>query len=184
MDDRQPAQLQYECVSLIGYRCTGKTTVGQLLAERLAWQFCDSDQVIATRTGKSIADIFREDGVGAFRDLEQQVVDELAGGTQKVLSVGGGAVLRKATAARLRGVGPVIWLKAGQPTILARLGADRQTATQRPALTERDVREEVAQVLAEREAIYGEYADYEVATDSLTPSQVADEIFRWLANRG
>ncbi len=83
-------------ITLIGYRATGKTTLAKLLAERLDWPWIDADAEIERRAGKSIAEIFADDGEPAFRDLEAQVIADLCREDQLVLSAGGGAPLREA----------------------------------------------------------------------------------------
>src|SRR5262245_31375942 len=120
---------------LIGYRGTGKSTVAHLLAERLGWRSVDSDERIEELAGCSIADIFASQGEGAFRDLESQVVAELAAGDQTVLSLGGGAVLRPENRATLAAAGPMVWLTASPETLWGRIQADPETAARRPNLT-------------------------------------------------
>ena len=82
-------------VVLIGYRGSGKTTVGRLLAERLAKAFVDCDEVIVARQGKSIREIFLTQGEEAFRKAETQVISELASSTDCVIALGGGAIVRE-----------------------------------------------------------------------------------------
>ena len=82
-------------LSLIGYRGTGKTTLARLLARQLVWEWVDADVEIELRAGKSIASIFVDDGEPKFRDLEGQVIVELAGRDRLVIATGGGVVLRE-----------------------------------------------------------------------------------------
>ncbi len=115
-------------IVLVGAPGSGKSTVGALLAERLGVAFRDVDAVIVGRTGKSIADIFTDDGEATFRVLEEQITTELlplAG----VLSLGGGAVLSATTRAALRDH-RVVWLKVGLAQAVKRVGLD----TARPLL--------------------------------------------------
>ncbi|MFM9115953.1 MAG: shikimate kinase, partial [Planctomycetota bacterium] len=97
---------------LIGYRGTGKSTVARLLAERLSWQAVDADEVLEAQAGRSIQAIFQTAGETTFRDLESQVVAQLAQGERQVVALGGGAVLREQNRVALAGRGVVLWLDA------------------------------------------------------------------------
>jgi shikimate kinase len=168
--------LQDRPVFLIGYRGTGKTAVARLLAEQLRYEWIDADDEVERLAGKTIAAIFAERGEQAFRDLEADVVVKLCGQRRLVVALGGGAVLREANRAAIRGAGPVIWLTAGVDTIVQRLTADRSTASRRPKLTELGGRAEIETLLAQRTPIYRACAKLEVDTDSRTPAEVADRI--------
>ncbi|HEY4235620.1 MAG TPA: shikimate kinase [Lacipirellulaceae bacterium] len=167
-------------ILLIGYRGTGKSTVAKLLAARLGRDAVDADDEIERRAGQSIAAIFAEQGEVAFRDLETNVVDELSGRRRVVISLGGGAVLRAANRAAIRGGGQVVWLTARVDTIEARIAADATTALRRPDLTAAGGRAEIERLLAEREPMYRECATLIVATDEKTAEKVADEILAQL----
>lgn len=161
-------------ILLIGYRGTGKTTVGRLLSERLNWAFVDSDVDVEAAAGKSIAEIFVEDGERAFRDLEQQVVAELVERDSHVISLGGGAVLREANRTAIRRAGQVVWLTASPAAIHARLTADESTAQRRPNLTPHGGLVEIEQLLTEREPLYRECATCEVSTEGRSPAGIVD----------
>ena len=161
---------------LIGYRATGKTTLARLLAERLRWNWIDADVEIERRAGKSIARIFAEDGEPAFRDLEAEVIADLARRDRLVLAGGGGAPLRPESRRAMRSGGRVVWLKAPPETILARMSGDATTAARRPDLTDRGGLEEILHLLAQREPIYRESAHLEVDTEGKTPDAIAAEI--------
>jgi shikimate kinase len=167
-------------IFLIGYRGTGKSTVAALLAERLGWQSVDADHEIERRVGRSIAQIFTEEGESAFRDLETQVVAGFARLRSAVIALGGGTVLRAENRAAIRGLGTVVWLTASADTIESRLAADESTAQRRPNLTAAGGRAEIEQVLAAREPTYRECATLTVATDGKTSAEVANEIFAQL----
>jgi shikimate kinase len=164
---------------LIGYRCTGKTSVAQKLAERLGIQRVDSDTEIERQAGKNIADIFAQDGESVFRDIEESVIAEiLARSVPLVLSTGGGAILRENTRKRLRQSGKVIWLTATPETILRRLTNDAASKTMRPNLTSLPMKDEIAAVLEQRIPLYGETAHETIDTDSLTTDEIVDVILR------
>jgi shikimate kinase len=156
-------------VVLVGAPGSGKSTVGAMLAERLGVTFNDADAVIVERTGKSIADIFTDDGEATFRALEEQVTAELLA-LPGVLSLGGGAVLSPATRAALSGH-RVVWLRVGLTQSVKRVGLD----TARPLLLG-NVRGQLLKLLNERAPLYAEVATEVIDTDDTTPSQVVDMI--------
>jgi shikimate kinase len=163
-------------IILIGYRATGKTTLGQLLAQRLGWNWVDADVEIERCAGKSIARIFAEDGEPAFRRLEAQVIADLCRRERLVLAAGGGAPLRAESRQLMRQSGTVVWLAARPETILARMSADATTAGRRPNLTDKGPLEEIVQLLRVREPIYQETAHFSIDTEGKSPPQIAAEI--------
>jgi shikimate kinase len=165
-------------LSLIGYRATGKTTLAKLLAEKLGWEWLDADVEIERAAGKSIARIFAEDGEPAFRDLEARIIADLCRRERLVLATGGGAPLREETRRALRAAGKVVWLTAQPETIHARMTGDATTAERRPSLTDRGPLEEIVQLLARREPIYRETADFILDTEARRPEELAAEILR------
>lgn len=164
-------------VVLTGFMGTGKTTVGRLVAERLSYDFIDTDALIAERHGP-IPEIFRSAGEGAFRKYEREVADELGATTRHVISTGGRLMLDAANSRALGAGGEVFCLTATIDTILARLTA-ADLADDRPLLAGSDVAERIAMLLAERADGYGRFT--QIATDARTPADVADEIVRRIA---
>ncbi|MEN8134118.1 MAG: shikimate kinase AroL [Thermodesulfobacteriota bacterium] len=142
-------------IILIGYRATGKSTVGRLLAERLDITFIDMDEVLVARHGE-IRDLVKERGWDYFRARERELLEELVTSREAVISTGGGAVLHHDVWQELKETGLVIWLSVDLATICRRLGADSASDSQRPSLTGGDIKAEVAKVLAEREHLYRE----------------------------
>jgi shikimate kinase len=163
-------------VFLIGYRGTGKSAVAQRLALALAWEWVDADVEIELCAGKSIAEMFADDGEQAFRDLEESVVAKLCERCAQVIALGGGAVLRRTTQERIRQAGRVVWLTASPQTIAMRLATDATTATRRPNLTPQGGLAEIEQVLCERSPIYQACADFTIDTEHRSVQEVADEI--------
>ena len=162
-------------VALIGYRGTGKTTVAARLAARIGWVAVDTDDLIELRAGKSIKQIFAEDGEPRFRDLEVDVIREAAQRSRQILALGGGAVLRLETRDVLTAC-LVIWLRADAATLLARIRGDAGTSARRPNLTAAGGLAEIQQLWAQREPVYRETADYSIDTAGKTPDQLADQI--------
>ncbi len=163
-------------VVLIGYRGSGKTTVGRLLADRLEYAFVDTDALVVERAGKAIAAIFAEDGEVAFRRREADVIAEASRRSRVVLSAGGGAVLGEANVRRLRDCGTVFWLGADAETLWSRISRDAASAAGRPALTQRADLDEVRHVLGERETLYQGCAHHRVDVADRTPAEVVEVI--------
>jgi shikimate kinase len=158
---------------LIGYRGTGKTTVGRILAERLGLRLVSLDALIIEKAGASIPEIVDQYGWDHFRDLESEVVKETCRSGGQVLDCGGGVILRDENVRELKGAGVVIWLRAGVKTIVERIHDDDQ----RPSLTgKKSFLEEVEEVLFEREPGYQAAADIIVDTEGKTPEALAGEI--------
>ena len=124
-------------ILLIGMMGSGKTTVGRIVAERLGWDFVDSDAEVVSSTGMTVAELFETRGEAGFRKEESRVLREsLAGTTPMVLSVAGGAVLDPANQELLRSRGTVVWMRAESDTLIRRIGA----GSGRPLLQGRWVR--------------------------------------------
>lgn len=154
---------------LVGPPAAGKTTVGQLVAERLGVGFTDTDDVVVGRAGKPVSEIFVTDGEEAFRALEAAAVaDALA--TDGVVALGGGAVLAAETRARLVGH-PVVFLATGVPASASRVGLNRD----RPLLIG-NPRAQLRALLDARLPLYEEVATATVRTDDRTPEEVADAV--------
>lgn len=164
-------------VVLIGYRGTGKTTVGRLVAQRLSLQFIDADEELERRAGRSIREIFADGGEAAFRDLESAVVADLLQGEGLVVALGGGAVLRPKNRQPICRVGNrVVWLQALAATLHERINADATTSGRRPNLTAAGGLAEVVELLGTREPLYRECAECAIDTEGKTPEQIASEV--------
>lgn len=160
-------------IVLIGYRGTGKSTVGTVLAGRLGRRVVSTDAEIVRRAGHKIPDIVAAHGWDYFRDLESTVCQELAAQDGLVIDTGGGAILRPQNVAALKKTGTLFWLTASVATIAARIGGD----TQRPSLTgTKSFIEEIQEVLAERIPKYQAAADHTVDTDGQTVTQIVEAI--------
>jgi len=160
-------------IVLIGYRGTGKSHVGRLLAERLAFPYISIDKVIVSRAGMSISEIVSQFGWQGFRDRESLEVREISVWDSIIIDTGGGVVERPENIESLRENGCLIWLKASVPTIVGRIqgGADRPALTAGKSFTE-----EVAEVLERRTPLYRQAALHEIDTDGLAPEEIAGQI--------
>ncbi len=164
---------------LVGYRGTGKSTVGRIVAERTRCAFADADVELERASGRSIRSIFEVDGEAAFRAMEAEVLLDLTGSSRLaggVLATGGGAVLLEANRRALRRFGLVVWLTADPDTLARRLSGSRNPVADRPPLTAAGTLEEVADVLAVRTPIYREVADIEVVSGGRSVFEVADSV--------
>jgi shikimate kinase len=168
-----------EVVFLIGYRCTGKSTVGRLLAERLGWAFLDLDEVLEERQGQTIRSLFERHGEAGFRRMESALLEETCRLRQHVIATGGGAILDPKNRKCLRMSGKVALLAADPRTVWHRLQNDPATADRRPNLTQGGL-EEIEQVLRLREPFYRECADCTVDTANRSPDEVASLILAHL----
>lgn len=163
-------------IVLIGYRGTGKSEVGQLVAARLGLRYIGMDARIVEQAGMSIPEIVERFGWPGFRDRETAVARELAALDNVVIDCGGGVIERPENITALRTNGRIFWLKASVATIVARIQGD----TQRPSLTGgKSFIDEVAEVLERRTPLYRAAADCEIDTDPLTPEQVAKQILAY-----
>jgi shikimate kinase len=159
-------------IILIGFMGTGKTTVGQRVAKRLNWEQVDLDQEIERTTGKSIREIFVQEGERAFRALETTVLTEVLNRmTPQVVMTGGGVVTQACNVEMIREKGLAVALTAAPETILERLHTD----TTRPLLAG-DIEQNVRRLLAEREGLY-DFAPVQLATDGKSVDEIVDELW-------
>ncbi len=163
-------------VVLIGYRGSGKSAVGRALAARLGWPLFDTDTLIESATHRTIRDIFATDGEPAFRDLEAQAVSEATHGDQRIISTGGGAILRPENVERLKAGGKLVWLTAPVEVLWERIQADARSAGLRPNLTAQGGIDEVREILARRSPLYEAAADLTLDTANRSPESLADAI--------
>lgn len=160
---------------LIGLRGTGKSTIGPILAQRLNRQFVDVDIELEHRAGRTIREIFEQDGEQHFRDLEEALLRELSEQQAAVIATGGGVVLREANRQRLRATGRIFWLTASTETMWWRMTEDQSTASRRPNLGVGG-RAEVEALAQQREALYRQCADVIVDTEGRSPREIAEDI--------
>jgi shikimate kinase len=160
-------------IVLIGYRGTGKSVVGAILARRLGMSYIGMDAKIVERAGISIPEIVEKYGWPGFRDRESELSVELAALDNLVIDTGGGVIERGENIEALKKNALVFWLKARVDTIVSRIRND----SQRPPLTSgKSFTGEVAEVLERRTPRYRNSAHYEIETDDLSPEEIADRI--------
>lgn len=160
----------------MGMMAVGKTTIGKLLAGELNYSFYDSDDVICERSGADIPWIFDVEGEQGFRYREQQVIEEFTQKPSIVLATGGGAVVREANRKALAARGLVVYLYADLDTLVRRASIGNQ----RPMLVHHNLRERLAELLAERGPLYSEIADMRIESASAHPQNTVRELLRGL----
>lgn len=160
-------------IVLIGYRGTGKSTAGRILAARLGLSYVSMDEEIVKKAGMTVPEIVAAYGWPGFRDRESELARSLALRDNTVIDTGGGVIERPENIEALKTSGPIFWLKASVSTIVERI----QGGKDRPALTEgKSFTEEVAEVLEKRKDRYRQAADHEIDTDGVAPDAIAEEI--------
>lgn len=172
-------------VVLIGFRGSGKTTVGKSLAERLQREFIDCDSWIEKLTGLTIREIFEQHGESHFRTLESQAIGELSAMDGKVIATGGGAALKYQNMQVFkRNGGKIFFLEVGAETAFVRIQGDETTRARRPALTDKDPFTEVKEQIELRRPYYLKGADVTVATDGRAIEEVVKEILKHVQESG
>jgi shikimate kinase len=164
-------------VALIGFMGVGKSAVGKILADDLAKKFIETDFLIVQKTGRTIPQIFREEGEIAFREKEIGIIKEVAAFTNQVIACGGGVVLNKINVDRLRQSGMMVWLTASPEVILKRTVADRDG---RPLLPAEVNLADIRSMLRFRKPFYQRAADIEVDTSDLDIEHLVKHIIEKL----
>jgi shikimate kinase len=164
---------------LIGFRGSGKSTVGPLLAKRLGWRFVDVDALVAQRQGRTLKQIFEQQGEQAFRQYEKEAIESLRKTKDHVIAPGGGAVLDPDVAVLLRRIGRIIWLSAPPAVLWARIKDDPDLSHMRPDLTARGGLAEIEALCAQRDPIYRALAHQILETVSDTADDIAEQIELW-----
>jgi len=160
-------------VALIGFMGVGKTAVGQALAKKLNKEFVELDSLIEHKAGKSIPGIFQQDGEIAFRELEIEVIKEVAKGKNLIIACGGGVVLNKINIDRLRNESIIVYLTASPRIVLKRILNDGE---ERPLLSTPDRILKIRELLKFRKPFYERAADIQINTSKLDIDSVAEQI--------
>jgi shikimate kinase len=163
-------------VVLIGYRCSGKTEVGQSLAAKMNRPFLDTDGLIEQRSGSTIEALVAARGWDDFRGCERLVVAEVSRKSPLVIATGGGAVFDGDNVTNLKRKGWLVWLKAPARVLRERMAKDRRMLKGRPSLTEAGPLDEIEAVLKQREPFYHKASDWAVDTAGLSIAEVTSLI--------
>jgi shikimate kinase len=169
-----------ENLILVGFSCSGKTTLGRNLARRLRLHFVDTDRFIEETTGRTIPEIFGEDGEAEFRALEREAIAHICAGRQQVISTGGGAFVDPANRDTLRNGNLVVHLQVRPETVVDRL-RNSKSGRPRPLLDSPDPLDRVMRLMAERRDAYSA-AHVTIGVDDRSRYELVGELRRrWLA---
>ena len=171
--------MKTKIVFLAGFMGAGKSTVGPILANTLGWSFFDLDEVIETKLGKKIVDIFSENGEAAFRLLERETLQELVRNENVIIALGGGTIADQQNINFMKGKGKIIFLDASRESYYHRL----KYKTDRPILkgeneellSQDELKQRITEILNYRKKFYGQ-ADVSVDTDKKSIGNTVDEI--------
>jgi shikimate kinase len=158
-------------IALIGFMGTGKTSVGRVLAEHLHFEFLDTDELIQTRTGRTINEIFAQDGEPAFRALEREAVKELSSRTRLIISTGGGLPTNAENLTALKEHALVVCLWSSPEKIWERV----RHQSHRPLLHDPDPQKKIREMLTAREPFYKQ-ADVLMNTELRSVREIAQQI--------
>ncbi|MCJ7773819.1 MAG: shikimate kinase [Desulfobacterales bacterium] len=163
-------------IFLIGFRCTGKTTIGRIIADTLQMGFIDADDEIVKQQGMPISDIVDKHGWDYFREKESGIIKEISDMENHVVATGGGVVLNKDNVAHMKKSGIVIWLRANPETVQNRILQDEKTKQSRPSLTSKGLIDEIEETMEIRKPYYQEAMEFYIDTDKVEIDEVAGKI--------
>ena len=163
-------------IVLTGFRATGKSSVGRMLAQKLRYTFIDTDLLLCERLGAPIADIVARHGWTFFRQAERQLLMEVPEMEQTVLATGGGAIEHQEEWLRIRSCCYVVWLDADAATVRQRMGNDPNSAGQRPSLTGGSAHDEIEELMLRRAPLYSTGSDLRLDTVGMEPSALVESI--------
>ncbi|MCF8085178.1 MAG: shikimate kinase [Deltaproteobacteria bacterium] len=183
----QTQGIDHRNIVLIGHRCSGKSSVGRQLAQKLKRQFVDTDTCIEKRARCTIEALVLRHGWDHFRTLEAQVIREISTGCDRIIATGGGAVMEEANVKHLRKTGWIIWLQADAAVLKGRMAKDRNSKPCRPPLTGTDPLDEIADLVRERTPFYEKASDLTVDTTHRSVEDISglitDHLARLLGER-
>jgi shikimate kinase len=162
-------------IVLIGYRCTGKTSVGRKISERLKIPFYDADELITEHTGKTVREIVDRGGWDLFRKEEKAIIRGLSFLADTVIAVGGGAVMDGENREALKRNGLFLWLTADVHTIIQRMRNDSTGEERCPPLASDCAEREISGILEQRIPIYRQLSDFTIDTSERDIDAIADE---------
>lgn len=163
-------------IVLVGYRCSGKTAVGKILAKKLRRDFLDTDALIEARVSCPIERLISTKGWDHFRGVEKRLVKESSKRDNFVIATGGGVVMDEENVKNLKENAWIVWLKGNPDVLKERMDKERRSGKIRPSLTGADPLEEIKEVLHIRSPMYQQAADLMVDTNHLTLKEVAASI--------
>ena len=172
-------------IFLIGYRATGKTSVGKMVAEKLKWNFVDTDALLIEKEGQNIKTIVEKKGWDFFRKKETEIIKSTCKLKNTVVATGGGVVLHKENITNMQQCGKIVLLEASLATIKKRIENDKNSEKNRPPLNKcgnYNLEKEIAKNFKEREPIYKKISDITFNTDKLNEKNVTSKILEYMRN--
>ena len=163
-------------IVLIGYRCSGKTEVGKILARELEKDFLDTDELIEDNAGCSIETIISRDGWNHFREIEKSLIEEVSRRNNLIIATGGGVVMDEDNVKNLKENAWIVWLDGKLEVLRETMNREQKSGKIRPSLTGVDPLEEIKQVLDVRIPFYKKAANFVVDTSNRTLEKVAASI--------
>jgi shikimate kinase len=165
-------------IVLIGYRCSGKTEVGKILARELEKDFLDTDELIEDNAGCSIEAIISRDGWNHFREIEKSLIEKVSRRNNLIIATGGGVVMDEDNLKNLKKNAWIVWLNGESEVLRERMDKEQRSGKIRPSLTGEDPLEEIKQVMDVRIPLYEKAANLVVNTSTVTPEEVAALIIK------
>lgn len=165
-------------IVLIGYRCSGKTEVGKILARELEKDFLDTDELIEDNAGCSIEAIISRDGWNHFREIEKSLIEKVSRRNNLIIATGGGVVIDEDNVKNLKKNAWIVWLNGESEVLRERMDKEQRSGKIRPSLTGEDSLEEIKQVMDVRIPLYEKAATLVVDTSTVTPEEVAALIIK------
>jgi len=167
-------------IFLLGFRATGKSSVGRELARRLGSPFVDTDRMVEEMAGREIQQIVEQEGWKRFRELEAAAISEVLQDCRNLLVValGGGAVLHEDLMEQAMKDSFVVFLSAPVSLICERMALDSRTGATRPSITGADIFQEVQDVLDSRLPAYQRFSHFQVDVADKSPHEIAEEIYQ------
>ncbi|NMB42906.1 MAG: shikimate kinase [Clostridiales bacterium] len=165
-------------IIFIGFMCSGKSTIGRVLAKEIGFDFVDTDRWISNKANMTVGDIFKEKGEDYFRSLETQTIKEFCGTLDNtVISTGGGLPIKQENVPYLKELGRVVYLKVSRDTVIERLNPN----IERPLLAVENKEEFIDELLAKRNPLYEQAADITIDTNNKSIATIVDEVRKALA---
>ncbi|MCP3944425.1 MAG: shikimate kinase [Desulfobacteraceae bacterium] len=165
-------------IYLIGYRCTGKSTTGKLLANLMGCPFVDTDRIIEAKFKTTIEEMINQKGWDYFRQKERQALLDTGSGSNLVIATGGGIVLDPANRSFIKAHGICVWLHADSATIVRRLLADVENHKARPKFSDDDLFQETLEMISLRTPLYRKLGQIQINTVRHSPKEAANIIKR------
>jgi shikimate kinase len=167
-------------IFLIGFRCTGKTTVGRIIANKLHMEFIDADDELVKQQKMPISEIVDKHGWAYFRQKESEIIKKIASMNNQLVATGGGVILNNDNVDYMKKSGTIIWLKATPETVKNRILQDEKTEQSRPSLTSKGLIDEIEETIKTRTPLYQAAMEFCIDTDNVQIEEVVSKVLEKL----